>query len=71
MNNYNCLKVKFEDIEVGTWFTYKGDHFFKITEIGEWDDGRCYPMNAVHMDGAWAGMLATFKDDDQVYEGNI
>ena len=76
MNNYRCLKTKFKDIPIGTWFTYVNDkcksYYFKIEGVITYHIGHSKNFtNAVIMEGPKAGILAVFDDDDEVYWGKI
>lgn len=82
MNNYNCLKVKFKDVPVGTWFTLimkNGTHFHYLkTETAplNYGENQIDKINAVIISGedrygSCAGIYKFFNDNDQVYAGKI
>lgn len=78
MNNYNCLKAKFKDIPIGSWFTniIKGSkyhHYYMKTDSGYkvYENGHTEPINCVVMEGPRTGDLEGFDDDCEVYVGKI
>ena len=76
MNNYNCLKQKFREIPVGTYFTYIGDngehhYYFKTIAVEASYDSDTAIVNSVVIQGLRAGQLEGFDDDIRVYAGII